>query len=125
MSCSCVSCPRTWALLRCLIPLHLPHAPLHSDGRTALSFASGKGHSAVVHALIAAKADVNARAKYNNAVLFAAHLSTVALLAPLHLPHAWLHSDGQTALFYAVDEGHVSIAKTLIAAKADVNAKAK
>ena len=46
-------------------------------------------------------------------------------LIPLHRPHAWLHSDGQTALFYAVDEGHVSIAKTLIAAKADVNAKAK
>ena len=106
-----------------LAPLHLPHAWLHSDGRTALSvasgeghsavvdaliaanadvnarakyydgqtalhFASGKGHSAVVDTLIAAKADVNARTKYYNAVLFAAHLGTAALLAPLHLPHA-------------------------------------
>ena len=112
-----------------LAPLHLPHAWLDSDGRTALSVASGKGHSAVVDALIAAKADVNARTKYYNAVLFAAHLGTAALLAPLHLPHAWLHSDGQTALFYAVDEaslsGHLAVVKALIAAPADVNVKTK
>src|SRR5207245_330280 len=64
------------------------------EGQTALMLAARGGHAAVVDALLAAKADVNAKTK-----------------------------NGITALIKAAEGGHAQVVKTLLAAGADANAK--
>src|ERR1019366_2622233 len=65
-----------------------------SSGYTALMAASQNGHLEVVQALLAAKADANAKSR----------------------------DDGTTALIIASQKGHVKIVQALLAAGADVNA---
>lgn len=66
-----------------------------SGDSTALMEASYRGYLEIVHALLAAKADVNATLSEKR--------------------------DGETALTLAVQKGHVKIVEALLAAKADVN----
>ena len=63
--------------------------------RTALMIAAQTGHLDVVQALVAAKAEVNAKA-----------------------------ASGATALGVASEQGHLDVVQALVAANADVNAKA-
>ena len=65
----------------------------NNDGVTPLLKAAQKGHTEIVTALLAAKADVNAANK----------------------------TDGVTPLYMAAAKGHTEIVTTLLEANADVN----
>lgn len=97
---------------------------------TPLIAAAAQGHAQVVHALLAAKADVNALDgvvedgdRYGTTALMLAaakgHTQVVqALLAANANPDIrW--QDGTTALMNAAENGHVEVLKLLLAAKAN------
>jgi ankyrin repeat protein len=100
--------------------------------RTAVQAAAEGGHLEVVERLLAAKADVNARAADENgrtalrAAAEGGHLEVVERLlaakADVNAPAGeW---DGRTALQAAAEGGHLEVVERLLAAKADVNAPA-
>jgi hypothetical protein len=95
------------------IPAHVARTAYLQYGLTALTLASASGHLAVVTALIAAGADVNAASE----VLSGGDVGLGAKLTS----HYSLQV-GLTALASASTSGHPEVVAALIAAGADVNA---
>lgn len=92
-----------------------PDAVEKWSGRTPPMFAAEKGHLAVVETLIAAKADVNA------------HIVPKKFHSGLPLP-GWESGSvrptpGWTALMLAIQNAHTDVARALLKAGANVNAK--
>ena len=96
-----------------------------SGGRTALHRAVEKGFQAVVEALLANKADINARDKSGGTPLhLAASKGHPGLTAYLLSKGADMNAtieDGGTPLMGAASGGHSDTLKQLIAAKASIN----
>ena len=94
---------------------------------TSLIVASENGHTNVVQILLAAGANVNAKAKNGDTALIkAAFFDRTPVADVLLEAKADVNSkdeNGFTALMYAALNRHASTVKTLINAKADVNAK--
>jgi len=95
---------------------------------TALSEAANSGDGAMIEALVKAGADVNAPFGEGETPLMTASrtgsvLGVKALLAAGAKVNARDSYRGQTALMWAVAENHPEVAKLLIDAKADVNAR--
>jgi ankyrin repeat protein len=90
-----------------------PNAVEKWSGRTPLMFAAEKGHLAVVDALIAARADVNA------------HIVPKTFRGGLPLPgwgsRSTRPTPGWTALMLAVQNGHVEVVRALLKAGAKAN----
>ena len=99
-------------------------------GETPLHQAARNGHAAVVAALIAAGAEVNAADTAGFTPLHQAALNGhVVIVLTLIAEKADVNMDddnfGFTSLHQAANKGHVSIVSALIAADADVNARTK
>jgi ankyrin repeat protein len=93
---------------------------------TAFMHAAQNGHFEIAQALIAAKADVNARSgKDTTALMMAAqngHLEIVKALLAAHADIDAKNDDGASALFLASEVGNVDIVRTLLTAGADIDA---
>jgi ankyrin repeat protein len=100
---------------------------LLSDGATALMAAAAHGHIEVVKLLLAAKANVEARAKYREtALILAAREGRAEVVEALLRSKAKVNAKmagSRTALLEASDRLHLRIVKALVAAGASVNAK--
>jgi serine/threonine-protein phosphatase 6 regulatory ankyrin repeat subunit B len=99
-----------------------------SSGYTALMAASQNGHLEVVQALLAAKADANAKSRDDGttALIIASqkgHLKIVQALLAANADVNARMNDGGTALMAASAFDRPEVVKVLLAAKADVNAK--
>ena len=99
-------------------------------GATPLYAAAANPDSALVKKLLAAGADANAGLISGETPLTQAagrgNLETVrALLAAKANPNAKDSKGGQTALMWAVQQGHTAVAEELLRAGADVNAGSK
>jgi ankyrin repeat protein len=97
-------------------------------GETALHWAAGNGHEAVVWLLVEAKADVNAKNNDRGTALHRAakngHEAVVKLLVEAKADvDTKKTSYGWTALHWAAENGHEAVVRLLVEAKADVNVK--
>jgi serine/threonine-protein phosphatase 6 regulatory ankyrin repeat subunit B len=99
------------------------------DDVTALMTASYEGHLEVVQALLAAKANVNARRNDGGTALMMAsqegHLEVVRALLDAKADVNARRYDGATALMLASQEGHLEVVRTLLDARADVSVNAE
>jgi len=88
--------------------------------------ASGAGDLSQVKGLLAAKADVNAKAVDGRTALMLAsqngHLEVVQALLAAKADVNAKTVKGGTALMIAAQTGHLDVVRALVAAKADVNA---
>jgi len=104
----------------------------HSGVGDDLIKAAGKGDLARVKALLAAKADVNAKTANGSTALMVAsefgdlfgHLEVVRALLDAKADVNAKTANDVTALILASQQGHLEIVRALLDAKADVNAKA-
>jgi ankyrin repeat protein len=98
-----------------------------SSGRTALHRAVEKGFQAVAEALLANKADINARDKSGGTPLHLAaskgHSGLTAYLLSKGADVNATDGEGGTALMEAASRGHAGTIKMLITAKAGINAE--
>jgi ankyrin repeat protein len=97
-------------------------------GVTPLSLASTNGNAALIELLVKAGADPNAALPGGETPLMTAARtgslpSVKALLSHGALVDGKEEGRGQTALMWAAAEGHAAVVQTLIAAKADVQAR--
>ncbi|EAL85341.1 ankyrin repeat domain-containing protein [Aspergillus fumigatus Af293] len=97
-------------------------------GRTALYWASSKGHEAVVRLLIERGANVRVKDKLGLTALYQASSSGHEAVVKLLLEHgadvnARSASKGWTALFEAASNGHKAVVQLLLDCGADVNMK--
>ncbi|KAH3269678.1 hypothetical protein KXW55_003589 [Aspergillus fumigatus] len=97
-------------------------------GRTALYWASSKGHEAVVRLLIERGANVRVKDKLGLTALYQASSSGHEAVVKLLLDHgadvnARSASKGWTALFEAASNGHEAVVQLLLDCGADVNMK--
>lgn len=83
-----------------------------AQDQTALMWASGEGHLAVIDALLEAGADPNAVGRVTSLLRIKGDAGR------MWVDHS---SGGLTALMFAARQGHVNVAKRLIEADADVN----
>jgi ankyrin repeat protein len=99
-----------------------------NPGYTPLHWAVFNGHKDVVELLVANKADVNARTKYDTTPLILAagrgDKDVVELLLANKADVNAKDSAGWTSLFLASMNGRANVLDLLLANKADVNAKA-
>jgi ankyrin repeat protein len=99
-----------------------------ADGRTALMLACFNGHTAICKELLAAKAEVDVRDKTGRTALMyaatGANEETVSLLVE-HKADVNLSDGGEhwTPLMFAAAEGQTGVARILLAAGADADAK--
>lgn len=94
---------------------------IDQHGWTALQYASAKGHTRVVELLIAAKADINAKAPGNKSLLHLAAENGHAETTDFLIKQMGEHTDislqdacGWTPLQLAVSNGHLKAAKILL-----------
>ncbi|KAF4264238.1 hypothetical protein KXV68_007120 [Aspergillus fumigatus] len=97
-------------------------------GRTALYWASSKGHEAVVRLLVERGANVRVKDKLGLTALYQASSSGHEAVVKLLLEHgadvnARSASKGWTALFEAASNGHKAVVQLLLDCGADVNMK--
>ena len=89
--------------------------------------ASGAGDLSRVKALLAAKADVNAKAANGvTALIYASQNGNLHVVQALVAAKADVNrerADGITALIIASQQGYLEVVQALLAAKADVSAK--
>lgn len=105
----------------------------NKDGRSALHVAARENHAALVNALLAKGADVNAGSKGERengktALMFAAQMGHAAVVQSLLDKGANVNEStdyGKTALMFAAEYGHAAIAQVLLDKGADVNATAQ
>jgi ankyrin repeat protein len=95
-----------------------------SNGATALMIASFRGHQDVVRALIDAKADVDAKLSGSATALLFAMGNSGSMEEWAAGKLDGYQANGLTALMLASLRGHVEAVRTLLDAKADVNAGA-
>jgi len=99
------------------------------SSKTALIWASQKGHSSMIRNLIDAGVNLEAKDETGSTALISAskngHDSTVQMLIDAGADVKAKMDDGSTALFCARKNGHESIMKMLIDAEADVKESAK
>jgi ankyrin repeat protein len=93
------------------------------EERPALIRAAAIGHGGIIHALIAAKANVNARdGDGDTALIWSAFLGHTDLVRQLHAARADLNAQGAggfTALSQAVTQGRLATARLLLELRAD------
>lgn len=97
------------------------------DGIGALALACVNGHAGIAEALLKAGANPNAaRTSGETPIMTAARTGRVAVVRSLLThgadPNAKEHSKGQTALMWAITQGHNDVAKVLIDSGANVHA---
>lgn len=93
------------------------------NGEPALVRAARLGYAGSVDALLAAKANVNARSPVGDSALMAAALNGhLDIVKKLRARGAEIDNPGWTALIYAATGGHDAIVEYLIAEGANVNA---
>ena len=98
-----------------------------ADINQQLLSAAEKGDKAAVEALLAAKADVNAKTIFGRTALmqaaFGGHAEVAQALLAAGADVNGGDEHGWTPLIIAASKGHVAVAQMLLAARADVNAK--
>lgn len=85
------------------------------------------GHIAVVELLLAAGADINAKNKQGETMLYSAsagnHMDVIQILIDAGIDVNSKSTESNTALMLAASEGHSKIVKVLLAAGADHKVK--
>lgn len=93
------------------------------NGEPALVLASRAGYSGTVDALLAAKANVNARSAVGDSAIMAASLTGhLDLVKKLRARGAEINNSGWTPLIYAATGGQDAIVEYLLAEGASINA---
>jgi len=102
-------------------------AATNRGGATALHCAADEGHAEICRVLLAAGADVDARAEEGSTPLhyaaYKGHVETVKLLLEAKASVTVKDNQGSTPLHYAAYKGHVETVKLLLEAKASVTVK--
>jgi ankyrin repeat protein len=107
-------------------PIILPYART-DNGQTALMAAARKGNTAIVKALLDAKADANGKNKVGETALLVAafngHGDTVKTLLNAKPNVNAKDENGITALMAAAHKGHAAVVQSLLDGGVDANAK--